>query len=171
MRRYRKCDNHAMRKKALRSYLMLFLLLILLNVTHFFEDQLASAQTSNPGEVKGDALFVYSEMSATSIVVKTLKQGDRVSIRLQVTTAEGDWCKIAEDGQRNSLGYVPCAQLLRASKPHAAMPPSQASTIPVISSSAGAQASGASRTGSFVTSFPRETLKSTQRDPNIAYDL
>jgi hypothetical protein len=160
-----------MHKKALRSYLMLFLLLILLNLTHFFGYQLASAQTTNPGEVKGDTLAVYSEMSATSMVVKTLKKGDRVSIRLQVTTAEGDWCKIAEDGRRNSFGFVPCAQLLRASKPQAVMPPSQASAIPVISGSAGTQISGTSRTGSFVTSFPHETLKSTRRDSNIAYNL
>jgi hypothetical protein len=107
----------------------------------------------------------------TSIVVKTLKKGDHVSIRLQVTTAEGDWCKVAETGQSNSLGYVPCSQLLRANKPQPSLPSSQASAVPVISGSAGAQISSTPRTGTFITSFQRETLKSTRKDPNIAYDL
>jgi hypothetical protein len=160
-----------MRKKALSSHMPSFLSLIVVSLASFFWGRIAAAQVANQNEVKSDALTVYSEMSTTSSVVKTLKKGTRVIIRLQVTGAEGAWCKIAEGDQTNSLGYVLCSQLLRAIERQGSKPTSQMASVPVISGSAGAQISGTPRTGSFITSFERETIRPARRDPNIAYDL
>jgi hypothetical protein len=160
-----------MRKQAFSSHVLLFFSLIFMSLAAFFVGRIASAQATNQGEVKSDTLAVYSEMSTTSSVVKTLTKGARVNIRLQVTGAEGAWCKIAELGQTNSLGYVLCSQLFRATEPHASKPTSQGASVPVISSSAGSQILATPRTGSFITSFERETIRPARRDPNITYDL
>lgn len=130
-----------------------------------------SNKAASQAEVKSETLAVHSGMSTTSSVVKTLRKGDHVSVRLQVTGAEGAWCKIAESGQANSFGYVLCSQLSRAPQPRVSKPTSQAASIPVISGSGGTQISGAPRTGNFITSFERESLRPARRNPNIAYGL
>lgn len=58
------------------------------------------------------------------------------------------------------------ATVLALTEPRASKPTGQGASVPVISGSAGAP-----RTGNFVTSFERETIKPARRDPNIAYDL
>jgi hypothetical protein len=113
-----------MRKQTLRSHALSFFSLILMTLALFFAGHIASAQAANLGEVKSETLAVYSEMSTTSSVLKTLKKGTYVTIRFQVTGTEGAWCKIAELGQINSLGYVLCSQLLRAAEPQVSKPAS-----------------------------------------------
>src|ERR1017187_9922296 len=65
------------------------------------------------GTVKVDSLAVYSKMSTESDVVKTLAQGTVVRILLTVTSEEGNWCGIANQGGSLRIGYVPCSGLDR----------------------------------------------------------
>jgi len=74
-------------------------------------------QAANQVEVGDDSLAVHSEMSSTSAIVKTLKKGDRAVLLLRMDTSEGAWCKIAESGPADALGYVPCSGLSRGSHP------------------------------------------------------
>jgi hypothetical protein len=61
--------------------------------------------------IKAGSAEVYSQMSRTSPVVKTLKRGDAVAIELSLAGADETWCSIAESGAGRTLGYVPCSQL------------------------------------------------------------
>ena len=67
--------------------------------------------------VKRDGVLVYAGMSPGSKVVKSLKQGDQVTIDLAITGAEGAWCSISEVGQTIGLGYVRCEDLDREPPP------------------------------------------------------
>jgi len=61
---------------------------------------------------KGSSL-VYSEMSTERKVVKTLKRGDAVVIDMSISGADGEWCRIREENQKISLGWVRCKLLDR----------------------------------------------------------
>lgn len=63
--------------------------------------------------VKAETSAVYSEMSAKSDVVKTLKKGNVVQIEMEMLGSEGVWCRIIEKGQPESLGFVLCESLDR----------------------------------------------------------
>lgn len=74
----------------------------------------AAPQAPGQVEVAQNSLAVRSGMSKTSAIVKTLRKGDRVAILLRVDSLEGAWCKVAERGQGNGLGYVLCSGLSRS---------------------------------------------------------
>jgi hypothetical protein len=133
--------------------------------------QTGSSQTGDRAEVQSDALTVYSGMSTTSSVVRSLRKGDHVSIRLQVSGAEGSWCKIAESGETNSLGYVLCSQLKRVSQPRAQGTGSTTAHVPVIYGSTDSPRTDPSRADNLIASFDRGSVRVEQRDPNIDYSL
>jgi hypothetical protein len=145
--------------------------------------QSGSAQTSiqqtrtvatDPAEVQTDTLNVYSEMSTASRVVRSLKRGDRVNIRLQLTGAGGSWCKVAEGEQVNPLGYVLCSQLKRLTPQRPAEPRSAGGHVPVIygdSSNAEASNSDAPGTNDRTVSFDRSSVRIDQKNPNVDYNL
>jgi predicted Zn-dependent protease len=107
-----------------------FFILILLSLGSFLPANSIGAQVIDQGEVKSDTVPVYSQMSRSSSVVKTLSKGDRVHIRLRVAGVEGAWCKVAELGQSNSLGFVLCSKLLPASPPQASNSTSRGASGP-----------------------------------------
>jgi predicted aspartyl protease len=73
-----------------------------------------SAEASSDGAViKGDAVPLYSEMSAASRVLKFLKQGEPVAVDVEIEGPEGSWCGIIEQGQMSVTGYVRCGELER----------------------------------------------------------
>lgn len=165
-------------------------LLAVLVLTAFFENGAVVAQTgssqkdigqnrtlqTDAAEVQTDTLTVYSGMSTASSVVRGLKRSDQVNIRLQVSGAEGSWCKIAESGQANILGYVLCSQLKRLAAPRASRNASTGGRAPVIygsSGSSGADAPNpdASRTDDLIAPFDRGPVRIDQRDPNVDYNL
>lgn len=63
--------------------------------------------------VKAETLAVYSEMSAKSDVIKTIKKGNVVRIEMEMLGSEGNWCRITEEGQTMSLGFLLCEFLDR----------------------------------------------------------
>jgi hypothetical protein len=128
---------------------------------------------TDAAEVQADTLSVHSGMSTTSSVVKSLGRGDQVSIRLQVSGAEGSWCKIAERGQGKPLGYVVCWQLKRLVPQRTSGTGSRGGRVPVIygdSSNADTSNSDAPRTADRIVSFDRGSVRIDQ-DPNINYHL
>jgi thiol-disulfide isomerase/thioredoxin len=86
---------------------------------------LLEAQTSDavdiklPGRatVKGEALSVYSEMSRSSRVVKSLKRGDALVVAFEIQAGTDDWCKIREARSIQWLGFVACQQIDRVKPP------------------------------------------------------
>ncbi len=70
-----------------------------------------------------------------------------------------------------SLIRVSCSQLFGMTEPQTANRTSQQGSVRVASDGAGTKTSSSPRTGSFITSFERGTIKPARRDPNIAYDL
>lgn len=67
--------------------------------------------------VKEDSVTLYSGMSSSSDVVKTLKKGDAVTVDFSIATPEGSWCSVVEEGRQEPSGYVPCRVLDRAEPP------------------------------------------------------
>jgi len=139
-------------------------LLIVLALASSFGSGVALAQAANQAEVTSDTLAVHSRMSTTASVVKTLRKGDRVSVRLRVDGVEGAWCKIAESGQTNSLGYVLCSQL-SSSRPQVPNSAGPLTSVPVI------VGSGSPLTGNFITSFERERLRPSRPNQHVVYSL
>jgi len=74
----------------------------------------ARAQSAIPAgnaKVKLAALPVYSEMSASSDVVRSLHQGDEVVLDFEFASGAGSWCGVRLPGQAARLGYVDCSGL------------------------------------------------------------
>src|SRR5215472_3988492 len=71
------------------------------------------AQTGWHATAKSDAVPVYSTMSSSSTVVKSLHKGDLVFIDLDLATGQGHWCGIREPGAATRIGYVFCDALER----------------------------------------------------------
>jgi hypothetical protein len=71
------------------------------------------AQTGWCATVKSDAVPVYSSMSSSSPVVKSLHEGDPVFIDLDLATGQGHWCGIREAGAAIRTSYVLCGTLER----------------------------------------------------------
>jgi predicted Zn-dependent protease len=63
--------------------------------------------------VKLESLNLYSEMSTTGAVVKSLKKGDVVVIDLEIIGAGMSWCRVKELGQTSASGFVQCQDLER----------------------------------------------------------
>jgi len=161
--------------------------LAILCLSMFFKDdslqaQSGSAQTSvrqtrtvetDLAEVQTDTLNVYSDISTASGVVRSLKRGDRVNIRLQLTGPGGEWCKIAEAKQVNPLGYVPCSRLKRVTPQRSTGPKSAGGGVTVIhgdSSKPEASSSGAPSSSDPI-SFDRGSISIDKKDPNVDYSL
>lgn len=81
--------------------------------------------TTRPGKatVKTATLPVYSEMDPTSDVVRTLKKGDALVVKLEIANATGDWCSVSLPGASATLGYVSCGAL-QVAMPHITVEPS-----------------------------------------------
>ena len=86
---------------------------------------LLEAQTSDavdiklPGRatVKSETLPVYSEMSRSSRVLKSLKKGDALVVAFEIQAGTDDWCKIREARSIQWLGFVVCRQIDRVKPP------------------------------------------------------
>jgi len=63
--------------------------------------------------VKLESLNLYSEMSTTSAVVKSLKKGDVVAIDLEIIGTGTSWCRVKELGPTSASGFVQCQYLER----------------------------------------------------------
>jgi hypothetical protein len=80
--------------------------------------QTKDGQASGQAKVKSDSLAVYSEMSTTSQVVKSLGKGDVVNVDLEVDVSGMAWCRVKEVGDVASLGYTFCQNLEREQPRH-----------------------------------------------------
>jgi predicted aspartyl protease len=72
-----------------------------------------SEAASGDAVVRNDAVPLYSEMSAGSRILKSLKKGDSVAVSIEIENPEGAWCSIIEQGQTSIAGYVRCKDLER----------------------------------------------------------
>jgi predicted aspartyl protease len=72
-----------------------------------------SEAASGGAVIRSDAVPLYSEMSASSPVLKSLKKGDPVVVDIEIEDPEGAWCGIIEQGQTSIAGYVRCKDLER----------------------------------------------------------
>lgn len=84
-------------------------------------------QAARWSTVKSESLTVYSGMSFTSAIVKSLKRGDRVSVELDLTSGSEHWCQVREAGEIKPAGFVPCEDLDRPPAP----PPRWRTELPV----------------------------------------
>ena len=114
---------------------------------------LQSREASRLSTVNVTSLPVYSQASTASPVVKTLAQGDRVLVELEIVSGQA-WCRIREPDQVKSSGYVLCAQLDRPDR--GAQPgwtsnpaPPAAATGAAAAAKPAPPATAASPTGSF----------------------
>jgi thiol-disulfide isomerase/thioredoxin len=82
-----------------------------------FEAKAQSGQASGNATVKSDSLTVYSQMSTASLAVKLLKQGDEVTVDLEIRGASETWCSLRDVAKSRRLGYVLCRYLERAPIP------------------------------------------------------
>jgi peroxiredoxin len=69
------------------------------------------------GTVKSDVLTVYSDMSRSSGVVKSLKKGDALVVAFEIQSSTDHWCKIREAGSSEWLGFAACQQIDRVKPP------------------------------------------------------
>ena len=69
------------------------------------------------GTAKSDVLTVYSEMSRSSGVVKSLKKGDALVVAFEIQSSTDHWCKIREAGSSEWLGFAACQQIDRVKPP------------------------------------------------------
>jgi thiol-disulfide isomerase/thioredoxin len=67
--------------------------------------------------VKSEVLMVYSEMSRSSGVVKSLKKGDALVVAFEIQAGADHWCKIREAVSSQWLGFVACQQIDRVKPP------------------------------------------------------
>ena len=67
--------------------------------------------------VKSETLPVYSEMSRSSRVMKSLKKGDALVVAFEIQAGTDDWCKIREARSIQWLGFVACQQIDRVKPP------------------------------------------------------
>jgi hypothetical protein len=72
-----------------------------------------SEAASGGAVTRGNAVPLYSEMYASSSVLKSLKKGDQVVVDIEIEDPEGAWCGIIEQGQTSIAGYVRCKNLER----------------------------------------------------------
>jgi thiol-disulfide isomerase/thioredoxin len=79
----------------------------------------AAVDIKLPGHatVNSETLIVYSEMSHSSDVVKTLKKGDALVYGFEIQIHNDDWCKIREAGSSEWIGFVDCQQIERIKPP------------------------------------------------------
>lgn len=79
----------------------------------FYPNALRSQQVPGPGlaKVKAENLQVRSENSPTSDVVKVLKKGDVVWVKMEIIGSGSKWCLISEETKKTSLGFVSCEEL------------------------------------------------------------
>jgi ankyrin repeat protein len=84
----------------------------------------AWSQDEGHATVKTDSLTVYSQMSSTSDVVRTLVTGDAVTVSYSIASEGGEWCSV-------SPGYVLCRSLDRQKLPPAVTAPDP-KTAPVV---------------------------------------
>ena len=61
--------------------------------------------------VAAETLTVYERTSTRSAVVTSLRRGVTVTIDVTIARPEGDWCRIASQGETSPLGWVRCAAL------------------------------------------------------------
>lgn len=103
--------------------------------------------------VKSEVLTVYSEMSRSSGVVKSLKKGDALVVAFEIQAGKDDWCKIREAGTSEWLGFAACQQIDRVKPPvfsgdsAPVLLLGQGRSSTAVSNSGDAQTSSASRTG------------------------
>jgi tetratricopeptide (TPR) repeat protein len=81
--------------------------------------QLPTAATT--ARVSSDALAVFSEISRSSEVVRSLAKGDSVYVDLRIDQGGLKWCGIRLTAQSNRLGFVDCRGLVRTSAPMVAI--------------------------------------------------
>src|SRR5438046_5714366 len=75
--------------------------------------QLPTAATT--ASVTVDTLTVFTEMSRSSEVVRSLAKGDSVYVDLRIDQGGMKWCGIRMTAQTNRLGYADCKGLVRTS--------------------------------------------------------
>jgi hypothetical protein len=66
------------------------------------------------GVVKPEAINVYQSASTNERVTATLRRGDAVDVVLQVSTSGSEWCRVSRAGTSESVGFVLCFNLERA---------------------------------------------------------
>jgi hypothetical protein len=84
-------------------------------VAHAQTQQLPTAATT--ASVTADTLTVFTEMSRSSEVVKSLTKGDSVYVDLRIDQGGMKWCGIRMTAQTNRLGFADCKGLVRTSAP------------------------------------------------------
>jgi tetratricopeptide (TPR) repeat protein len=77
--------------------------------------QLPTAATT--ASVTADTLTVFTEMSRSSEVVRSLGKGDSIYVDLRIDQAGMKWCGIRLTAQTNRLGFADCKGLVRTSAP------------------------------------------------------
>jgi hypothetical protein len=95
----------------LRNSLSGFVVLLLFSIRPLWCG--TSEAASGGAVIRGDAVPLYSEMSASSPVLKSLKKGGPVVVDIEIENPEGAWCGIIEQGQTSIAGYVRCKNLER----------------------------------------------------------
>lgn len=114
-----------------------------------------SAKTAGSATVKPASLPVYSEMDSSSDVVQTLKNGDQLTVNLEIASSTGEWCGVSLKGQGAPLGYVQC-DALQVDMPHPAVEPSlpQPDASPVGTGSPAGSSNAAKRRVQLSVSIP-----------------
>ncbi|HEX8925425.1 MAG TPA: hypothetical protein VF786_06505 [Terriglobales bacterium] len=60
---------------------------------------------------------IYNQTSTKSRVLRTLELGQRVSVDMTISNAEGTWCLVREIEGKEKPGYIPCSQLTSEALP------------------------------------------------------
>jgi thiol-disulfide isomerase/thioredoxin len=109
---------NSMHRSALGRIVALFLLFA--SAAPLLEAQTSTAvdiKLPGRGTVKSEVLTVYSEMSRSSGVVKSLKKGDALVVAFEIQAGADHWCKIREAGSSEWLGFAACQQIDRVKPP------------------------------------------------------
>ncbi len=97
-----------MRKRIIRTIVLICILLLCPAASVSYAEGIESSHTAT---IKSDSVAVYSEMSAISRILKSLKKGDKVTVEIEIEGAEGMWCGIIEQGHSAVTGYIECKYL------------------------------------------------------------
>jgi cytochrome c biogenesis protein CcmG/thiol:disulfide interchange protein DsbE len=107
--------------------------------------------------VKSETLVVYSEMSHSSDLVKTLKKGDALVYGFEIQIHNDDWCKIREAGSSEWIGFVDCEQIERVKPP--SFPGYSTEILRGAASGRPSGAQGGGRSGGMAVAAPDFTLQ------------
>ncbi len=84
---------------------------------------------TGPATVRSETATIYWRASTDSVVIKTLRQGERVTVDFSISGAGGAWCSVVEPGRAESSGYVLCRHLRMEPPPTALAAPAAGNLI------------------------------------------